>query len=90
MNHQLTPEQLELAELIVKTLNLELPARSIDADEPLFGDEGLALDSIDALEIAYAIFQHYQVKLKSSDANNEHIFASLAALSDHIQQNLPK
>ena len=87
MNTPLTPQQLELAELIVKTLNLELPARSIDADEALFGDEGLALDSIDALEIAYAIFQHYQIKLKSSDTNNEQIFSSLAALSDHIQHS---
>ncbi len=47
-----TPQQKELAELIVSALNLEgVDPGGIDPDAPLFGS-GLGLDSIDALELA--------------------------------------
>ena len=50
-----TPEQQELAELIVSTLNLEgVDPANIDPEAALFGS-GLALDSIDALELALEI-----------------------------------
>jgi acyl carrier protein len=78
--------ELELAQLIVKTLNLELAASEIEADAPLYG-EGLGLDSIDILEIALVISQTYGVKLRSDDKNNEEIFRSLRSLSRYIQTN---
>lgn len=81
-----TPEQHELATLIVTALNLEeVDPSSIDPDAPLFG-AGLGLDSIDALELALEIAKRYGVQLKSDDENNKRIFGSLRALSDHIGQ----
>ncbi len=74
----------ELARLIVKTLNLDIPVSEIDPEAPLFG-EGLGLDSIDVLEIALAISQTYGVQLRSDDQNNAEIFKSLRSLNDHIQ-----
>jgi hypothetical protein len=45
----------EVADLIVESLNLEdIDASEIEPEEPLFGD-GLALDSIDALELDSAL-----------------------------------
>jgi acyl carrier protein len=82
-----TPAELELGELIVQTLNLEgVGPESIDPAAPLFR-EGLGLDSIDALEISLAIAQKYGVQLRSGDAENVRIFASLRALSQHIEQH---
>jgi acyl carrier protein len=78
--------ELELATLIVKTLNLEVSPEDIDPEAPLYG-EGLGLDSIDILEVALAISKAYGVKLKSDDENNTRIFASLRRLNDHIQQH---
>jgi acyl carrier protein len=75
----------ELARLIVKTLNLDIPASEIDPEAPLFG-EGLGLDSIDVLEIALAISQTYGVQLRSDDENNAQIFQSLRSLSRDIQK----
>ena len=46
-----TPQEAQLAQLIVRTLNLEMTADEIDPLAPLFG-EGLGLDSIDVLELA--------------------------------------
>ena len=85
----LTPEELELARLIVSTLNLETRAEDIDPTAPLYG-EGLGLDSIDILEIALAASKAYGVKLRSDDDNNRRVFGSLRALSQHIQQHRVK
>lgn len=83
-----TPEEAELAQLIVKTLNLELAAGDLDPEAPLFG-EGLGLDSIDVLEIALAVSQTYGVQLRSDDENNAEIFRSLRSLNSHIQLRRP-
>ena len=79
-----TEREAELARLIVKTLNLDMPASEIDPGAPLFG-EGLGLDSIDVLEIALAISQNYGVQLRADDENNTRIFQSLRSLSHDIQ-----
>jgi acyl carrier protein len=74
-----------LAQLLVEALNLEeIDPASIDPQEPLFGS-GLGLDSIDALEMALAISKRYGFQLRSDNDDNRRIFASLAALSAHIE-----
>ncbi len=79
----------EVAELIVESLNLEdVEPSEIDPEEPLFGD-GLALDSIDALELALAITQKYAVQLKADDANIKEVFSSLRSLSAYVDEHRP-
>jgi acyl carrier protein len=85
----LSAQELELAELIVKTLNLETQAVEVDPVKPLYG-EGLGLDSIDILEIALAISKTYGIHLRSDDENNQKIFSSLRSLNQHIQQHRTK
>ena len=80
-----TPAETELAELLVESLNLEgVDAAGIDPEAPLFG-AGLGLDSIDALELALAISKKYGFQLRSDSDENRRIFASLRALSEHVQ-----
>jgi acyl carrier protein len=83
--HHQTASEGELAELIVKTLNLEIESAEIDPIAPLYG-EGLGLDSIDILEIALVVSKTFGVKLRADDKNNVEIFASLRSLSGYIQQ----
>ncbi len=79
--------ELELAELIVESLNLEdISAADIQPEEQLFGD-GLGLDSIDALELALAVTQKYAVQLRADDANIQEVFGSLRSLSAYIDAN---
>jgi acyl carrier protein len=98
-----TPMEREVAELIVSTLNLELPVAGISPTAPLFdataeevapGDDaaprGLGLDSIDALELALAISQRYGFQLKSDDERNHQIFASLRSLAAYIEKHRTK
>ncbi|MEO8440873.1 MAG: phosphopantetheine-binding protein [Betaproteobacteria bacterium] len=84
-----SPEELELARLIVVTLNLEVAPEAIDPDARLYR-EGLGLDSIDVLELALAISKTYGLNLRSDDENNLQIFSSLRSLNGHIQQHRSK
>ena len=71
--------EAELKELIVASLFLEDVSRqSMTSDEPLFGDAGLALDSIDALEIGVEIQKKYGVKIDPKIENLPSISAACA------------
>lgn len=76
-----------LAALVVEVLNLEdISPEDIDPEEALFGD-GLGLDSIDALELALAITQKYNIQLKAEDANTHKAFGTLRTLSAYIEEH---
>ena len=83
------PFEIEIAQLLVTTLNLKVEPTDIPPLDPLFG-EGLGLDSIDALEIALVIHQNYGYKLRSDDPDNTTIFSSLRSLCEAIQKNRTK
>ena len=78
--------EAEVAGLIVRCLHLEIDPAAIEPDAALF-DEGLGLDSIDALELALAISRDYGVELRSDDERNATIFAGLRSLASHIEQH---
>ena len=82
--------ELELAQHIITALNLDISPAGIDPVAPLYGDEGLGIDSIDVLEISLVVTKQYGVQLRSDDGNNAQIFASLRSLANHIQQNRTK
>lgn len=72
----------ELKEFIIETMNLEdITLSDIGDDMPLFGDDGLGLDSIDALELVLAIKKKYQVVLEANDPATRENLASVAALA---------
>jgi acyl carrier protein len=75
--------QLEVAELMVKALNLDTTGDEIDPDAPLYGD-GLGLDSIDILEVALVISKRYGLQLKADSEDNHRIFSSLRNLADYV------
>ena len=82
-----TQAEHALAELLVESLNLEdVQAADIDPEAPLF-NAGLGLDSIDALELSLAISKRYGFQLRSDNDENRRIFASLRALSAHVEQH---
>ena len=82
-------QEKELAQLIVTSLNLEVPADDIEPEAPLYG-KGLGLDSIDILELSLAISKTYGIQLKSDDEDNNRIFSSLRSLNQHIQKHRTK
>jgi acyl carrier protein len=76
--------RLELKTLIVETLDLEdISAEDIVDSAPLFND-GLGLDSIDALEIGVALQKRYGIKLDPETDDVKRHFASIADLTDLV------
>jgi acyl carrier protein len=80
----------ELAQHIITALNLDISVVKMDPLAPLYGDDGLGIDSIDVLEISLVLTKQYGVQLRSDDENNAKIFSSLRNLSDYIQQHRTK
>ncbi len=77
----------ELKILLIDTLDLEeITPGDIDKDGPLFND-GLGLDSIDALEIGVAIQKRYDLKIDGTAEENRKRFYSVTSLSEFITAN---
>ena len=53
---------------MIDELMLEMTPDEIGDDTPIFGADGLGLDSVDALQLVVALDKHYGLKLGDSDA----------------------
>ena len=75
----------ELKQLIIDALDLEnISVADIDSHKALFND-GLGLDSIDALELGLAIRKKYNIKIDVQKEDVVKIFSSVSALADYIK-----
>lgn len=75
---------------LIAELNLEeITPADIDAEAPLFGDGGLGLDSIDALEIILILERNYGIKIENP-AQGKEIFYSVKTLAEYITANQKK
>ncbi len=80
----------ELKEEIIAALNLEeMTPNDIADNDALFGDEGLGLDSIDALELIVLLEKKYGIKLANPSEGKE-IFKSVATIADYVAKNRKK
>jgi acyl carrier protein len=78
----------EIKQLIIDTLALDdISVADIDNHAPLFND-GLGLDSIDALELGLAIRKKYNVKIEAENEEVVKIFSSVSTLADYIKTAL--
>jgi len=79
----------DVKEKIIQGLNLEdISADEIEDEMALFGDDGLGLDSVDAIELTLLLEKEFGVKVTNM-GEVETIFASCASLTTYIneQQN---
>ena len=53
--------------MMVENLMLKIPKEAIGDDLPLFGPEGLGLDSIDALELVVSLEKKFGVSVPNSE-----------------------
>lgn len=90
MEKNLDELKQELKELLVENLSLEdVTADEIEDDMPLFGDDGLGLDSLDGVEIVVMLQRHYGLDVKDMQKGRE-IFLSVNTLADYVQKNATK
>ena len=74
----------EVTTMLLTALNLaeDYAVADVPADGPLFGDDGLELDSLDALQLAVAIEENYGVTV--DEGRGEAIFATVQTITDYI------
>lgn len=81
---------VELKQRIIEALNLEeMTPDDIDTDAPLFCEDGLGLDSIDALELIVLMEKRYGIKL-ASPAEGKAIFKSVRTIAEFVNENRKK
>ncbi len=77
----------ELGRLLIESLNLEdIVLEDINPEAALF-NEGLGLDSIDALELGMCLSVKYGIQLQSDDPDLVRIFSSLRTLAEYVESN---
>jgi len=87
----MTDLQKALRDMIVSVLNLEdIAEGDIGVDDDLFSEKGLALDSIDALELGVAIQKQYGIKLDSKDDQLREHFKSIRSLAELVETHATK
>jgi len=75
----------EVKTKIIEGLNLEdVTSDELEDDMALFGDDGLGLDSVDAIELTLILEREFGVKITNM-AEAENIFASCASLTQYIK-----
>lgn len=74
---------------LIAGLNLEdITPADIDDDAPLF-NEGLGLDSVDAIELIVVVDNEYGIKFENMDELKD-IFATPQTLTNYINQHSKK
>ncbi|HQZ77922.1 MAG TPA: phosphopantetheine-binding protein, partial [Bacteroidia bacterium] len=77
----------ELKKHIIKYLNLlDLTPESIKDDQPLFGEGGLGLDSIDSIELIVLLEREYGIKITDPKEGRK-ILIDVNTIADYIIQH---
>lgn len=75
---------------IKEALNLEeLSLEEFDENAPLFGEDGIGLDSIDVLEIIVLLEKKYGIRL-ANPKEGKAIFHSIKTIAEYVQKNRKK
>ena len=82
--------QQKLKQVIIEDLALEeVSIEDIQDDSPIFGKDGLELDSLDAVELVVIIQKHFGIQIKDM-AKGREVFQSINTLAKFIQENMEK
>lgn len=76
----------EVIEVLLEALNLsdEYEVDDIAADGQLFGEDGLGLDSLDALQLAVAIEEKFGVQINEEEGAT--VFLSVRSIVERIRK----
>lgn len=75
----------KVKEVIVEELMLEMAPEEIGDTVPIFGANGLGLDSVDALQLVVALEKHFGLKIGNSSAAKG-ILESVETIASEIEK----
>lgn len=78
-------QKLRIKQMLVDSLQMRMAPEEIADDIPLFGDEGLGFDSVDAIEIVAGIEQEFGYAFKSEEEARE-VLVSVDTLAAFLER----
>jgi acyl carrier protein len=78
-----TDLRARIKEMMVTNLMLQMTADQIADDAPLFGPNGIGLDSIDALELAVSLEKTFGVSVPNAEVATQ-VLRSVNSIHDYI------
>jgi acyl carrier protein len=78
-----------IKEMMVKNLMLQITADQIADDAPLFGPNGIGLDSIDALELTVGLEKNFGVSVPNAEVAGQ-VLRSVNSIQDYILEKRGK
>ena len=75
-----------IKEMMIEELMLEMTPEEIGDDTPIFGGDGLGLDSVDALQLVVALDKHFGLKLGDSDAARA-VLENVGRIAEEIEKS---
>ena len=76
----------QIKQLIIDSLALEdITPDDIGSEDALFGDDGLGLDSVDALELGLAVQKTFGFQLDGEKDNLRDNFANVKTLAEFVR-----
>jgi acyl carrier protein len=73
----------QIKRMLVEDLMLKIGPEEIGDDQPLFGPEGIGLDSVDALQLVVALEKHYGLKVSDPEVARG-IMRSVNTIADAV------
>ena len=84
-----TDLRAQIKEMLVTNLMLQTPADQIADDLPLFGPDGLGLDSIDALELVVSMEKTFGVGVPNSEVASQAL-QTVNSIHDYIAAKIER
>jgi acyl carrier protein len=81
-----SPLRAQIKSLLVETLMLQVPASEIGDERPLFGPEGLGLDSVDALQLVVMLDKHFGLKVTDTEVAQQ-VLRSVASMAAAVERH---
>lgn len=76
----------QIKEKLVQVLELDMDPAEIDESKPLFGHEGLGLDSVDVLEVVAMLQMDFNVEISDREEASE-ILTTVRNIADFVRKN---
>ena len=73
-----------IKEVMVEALMLDLEVDEIGDNDPLFGPDGVGLDSVDALQLSVEIGKHFDLKIEDAEKAKE-ILTSVETIATAVE-----
>ncbi len=76
----------EIKRMLVEDLMLQIGPEDIGDEQPLFGPDGIGLDSVDALQLVVALEKHHGLKISDPEVARG-VLKNVNSIADAISRN---